>query len=451
MSKLGLSSLIVAAAMALPAPLWADCAQPKSEKSSGKGTFGALFFGEGGGETPPMTPDQADYCESASRQVGEQAGPPPEEAKEEPIPDYVDRDPAYLEKEGTKPFPAPKRNLTDIRNIPRRWPGPLRRSKTSETKKPPRSIMDDNEELRDAPAAASRYSLWANLSTPLLLPAAKAREVSLDDAKVLGREDYDAHILSRRRASGSSIVAVPSASSANSVSGIVREENSMRAGAMPVTIELDIRETPGEYRDAVAALSRDTGFRIDERFEPRFLGTGHGKVSMRGWLRSGKLGEVMSRKEVLLVEVQRVVSAAARKGGLTDILVGVRIPMRSSPTEALKVAAGRLAENAGFQLIRTIGYQRIPGTSRMVLIVLGRVPVRQLSRVMGDPSVVKVAPAPGGKSDRALTRGSVASTGRWKAALRDTALPFSFPKTPLFWALLFILVPLLVLRLKLHR
>lgn len=426
MPKLGLSSLIVAAAIAAPVSLWADCESKKAKKTPDKGTFGALFFGEGGGQTPPMTPDQSDYCESASRQTGEQAGPPPEEAQEEPLPDYVDKVPA-----STRRFKA-----DDVRNIPRRWPGPRRRLKHSRTKRPPNSILDDHEELRDAPAAASRYSLWANLSTPLLLPASKTGDVSLDDAKVLGREDYDAHILSKGKGSDSSVVPVINPSMALPPRGGL--------SAVPVTIELDIRETPGEYRDAVAALSRDTGFKMDARFEPRFLGTGQGKVSMRGWLELDKLREVMSREEVLLVEAERVGLSSMRRGGLTDILVGVRIPMQSSPTEALKVTVGRLAENAGFQLIRTIGYQRIPGTSKMVLIVLGRVPVRRLSRVMADPSVVKVAPAPGKMSPRDA---AVRRSKRGASA----ALPFPLPKTPIFWALLLMLVPLILLWRKLRR
>ena len=82
------------------------------------------------------------------------------------------------------------------------------------------------------------------------------------------------------------------------------------------------------------------------------------------------------------------------EGARTELLVGLSIPTGSSPSAVLSAAASRLALRSGFEVRKVIGYQTIPGTSRMVIIVSGQVPVSNIAKVMGDPSVVKVVPSP---------------------------------------------------------
>jgi hypothetical protein len=79
---------------------------------------------------------------------------------------------------------------------------------------------------------------------------------------------------------------------------------------------------------------------------------------------------------------------------LTELLAGVRIPQGASPSAALAAALERLSKRAAFRIRKVIGYQAIPGTSQMVIVITGRVPVSNISRVLGDPDIVKVVPSP---------------------------------------------------------
>ncbi|MFH2204256.1 MAG: hypothetical protein ABIJ96_14145 [Elusimicrobiota bacterium] len=463
MRRIGLLSSVVVLLLCAALAGAVEC-KPRTPKAPvKKGTFNPLFFGEGGG-LGTVTPDQSDCWETISRQQGGEGvadipaqpndGTSPASevpAEETETPQEGDAgivQPPVLPPGGPVVEPVFEKDVRiryapgDVRNIPRRWPGPRRSSPQNSAVAAPSDIVGQDEELRDAPASAVQYSLWNNLSTPLLLPAADTGSISMDQAKSLGRRDYEQHILAagmpERRASA---VAGEHVLEGRFTPAVEVEAPNIQ-DRVPIVVELDVRTAPGDFRDAVAGLSAVSGFSRDERFAPRFLGAKQERVAVRGWIHPRQFTDVMARPEVLRVEQDRAVAkaASALERGFTEILVGVRIPPESSPTEALKLAVARLSESAGFELKKTIGYQRIPGTSKMVLIVSGRVPVRRLSRVMADPAVVKVAPAPGSAAPP-----PVAASPAWLDA------PLRWAGNPVLWVLLTMLGIMIFLQLRLRR
>jgi hypothetical protein len=208
---------------------------------------------------------------------------------------------------------------------------------------------------------------------------------------------------------------------------------------MPVTLELSREDEEDDLRDALSGLSANTGFKLDRRSVPSYVGAGKRKVSVRGWVPAARLGELMTAGNVARVQVDRISSlgAPAKLKDGAEILVGIRISPESSPTHALRSVATRLAENADFRLEKAIGYQQIPGTSKMALIASGRVPIRNMSKILGAPSVVKVLPAPSPAQKRVFEKTP-------KSKVKIT-------KNPLIWVLLPMLGILLLLQVFLRK
>jgi hypothetical protein len=238
--------------------------------------------------------------------------------------------------------------------------------------------------MRDAMAAVDpmRYSLWAGLSAPLLMPGSKVGDVPLEQAKMNGRADYESHIL------GEDAKAVGSGVSGPDLVGGLRPEADASQGLF-ISLEMELS---GTLRDAVASLTQRSGFRQDEKSDPSFSDEAKTRVMLRGWVPPNRLGDVLG-PGVHRLQVHRS-SKPESEGALTELLVGLSIPTGASPSAVLSVAASRLALRSGFEIRKVIGYQTIPGTSKMVIIVSGKVPVSNISKVMGDPSVVKVVPSP---------------------------------------------------------
>lgn len=275
--------------------------------------------------------------------------------------------------------------------------------------------------LRDSMEAdAKRYSLWSSLSTPLLLPAEDVGQVPPDRAMTLGRSDYETHILGRREKLRDAVAGVRTASAGPGA--LLRRAVSAPRRALPpvpeprglfVTVELDIAAAAAPLSEVLAGLAARTGFRLDKRFAPTGLNTDLSKVAVRGWLPAERLGEIIRMPGVNRLDIERVPGKpVVRDGARTEILIGLRMPPNLSPTEVLREAVRRLGDSAGFRLDRPVGYQRVPGTSRMVLLAAGNVPVRKLGALMADPGVIKVAPMPVKKDADARERsGSRAASG----------------------------------------
>jgi len=346
--------------------------------------FKAKFFGEGG-QTYPNTPDQSDY------QTAEPEYQKPPAQKPSTLPAAQAPVPVM-----TQPVAVPAHSADVVVARPEAesaaapayrpvWPGATRPGHAASAHGQPSSQAAGAEPLKDAPAPA-RYSLWSGLNAPMMLPASKVGQVTADQAKSIGRLDYESHILGAKSEAGMPMEKGPGGPA---LADAVPESGE----GLFVTLDVDVTATPGEYRDAVAEISQRSGLRIDERFPPAFDDAAKTRVSLRGWVAPSQLGEVFG-PNVQRLRVERSPARSVPDLPVTELLVGIRIPQGASPSATLATALERLSQGPGFKLKRVIGYQPIPGTSQMVLVVAGKVPVQRIAQVLGDPLVVKVVPSP---------------------------------------------------------
>lgn len=360
----------------------AAAASLSAQTKAPSGDFNAKYIGEGGAYQQPSA-GVGDYLETGSRQQGGNGtfGP----IAEAPKAPSADQGPAPLSPMAAAPAPAPE--------IP---PAPSAR------KLP---VSEATSRVPQKEADRGRYSLWGGLSKPLALPKAKIGEVSEDEAMSAGRSDYESHILG--------LAARPAPNRDSELQGLKdalashpsAEDSTPKSGEIFVSFDIDLKNHPEQYRDALAGLSSAAGFRPDARFEPRFSGAGTERAAVWGWMPSAMIGAAMQVPNVSRLQIENPSLApgaarASRSDGvaMADILIGVKLP--SSPAgsdEGRKYAVRALTElssDAGFSWKKTIGYQQAPGSKDMVLIVSGEVPVRALDRVMAHRDVVKISPVP---------------------------------------------------------
>ncbi|MFA6030666.1 MAG: hypothetical protein WC969_12485 [Elusimicrobiota bacterium] len=387
-------SLVTLAAWGLLQSASAVSAADKKESPA----FNAKFFGEGG-QTPPNTPDQTDY-QNTSSMGSPSAGPGPTALPSVDAAAPAVRPPAQAAAAQARGAAADAPAYGVVmpaqgRSETRPWPGRKRSAETPAAEPAAAASADgsvsaapaDGETLRDAPNAM-RYSLWNGLSAPMLLPAARAAQVTPDQAKNLGRMDYESHILGAGAAAGAGTVDGPS------VGSFEPRASEPASEGLFVSVDLDVSAHPGDYRDAVAEIGVRSGLRLDGRFPPAFVDAAKTKVTVRGWVPAERLGEVFG-PDVQRLRVERSPFVRTLPDApTTDLLVGIRIPPGISPSAALPPVIERLSRYAGFRLRRVIGYQAIPGTSQMVAVVSARVPVPDIVRVLKDPAVIKIVPSP---------------------------------------------------------
>ncbi|MBI3298772.1 MAG: hypothetical protein HYZ75_11445 [Elusimicrobia bacterium] len=397
---------------------------PACQKPSGGGFKLKTFGGP-----CPVGPEEGDYRESASHHAGGQpaVGVPDEQAfPKSPTPEPKG-DPATT----PPPLPEGKPMTLPEQDPPRAeaaaavaraeadetvyervqhwvWPGPESPARRARRQRAEADAAEADEGLKDAPAAVSpeRYSLWSGLSRPLLLPSQDVRAASPSTARELGERDYASHILSQDAG-----VRMPAATDGLPARATFPKPLPVRQA---VEVEVDIKETPGEWRASAAELGRRVGFEVDAAVEPRFIGKLRAKAVLSGTVHPGQLTALSMAPGVRRVEYGPGVSAPVAQGE-TSLLVGLRIPPGVAPMEALKEAAARLAQNASFQLERPLAYQKVPGTDQTVIVVLGRIPVRAMGTLLSDPSVAKVAPYAGDGPVRPAPEPVPA----WRQALRQ--------------------------------
>jgi hypothetical protein len=243
-------------------------------------------------------------------------------------------------------------------------------------------VPASEQDLRDSPNSAMRYSLWRGAGAPLMLPGAGLApgterpplEYSGPPGERLG--------LGSEELPGYSDLPITDEAPGDSAEGLF------------VALDLDLSGSSGDFQEAVAEVAGRSGLRVDDRFPPCFSGEGRSRVTVRGWVDASRLGDVFG-PGVEGVRVDRSAPARANpEGPWTEIIVGLRIPKGRSPSAALSESLRRLHGRSRLRLKRVVGYQTIPGTSRIVLVILGRVPVRGISRVLEDPGVVKILPSP---------------------------------------------------------
>ena len=158
-------------------------------------------------------------------------------------------------------------------------------------------------------------------------------------------------------------------------------------GMLFVSLELDPKEA-GSLRDAVAGLGSAADFRADARFQP-LPGEG-GSVRISGWLPASRLGDVISRRGVRRVAVERGSRPAADDSVGGTYLVKLRVTDPAHPEESVARSVRDLSFAAGFKLERVFGVETVPGGGATAL-VSGTMPVARLSRALGMPGVIKVS------------------------------------------------------------
>lgn len=381
-----------------------------------RGGFSASFIGEGGGYQHPSG-GAGDYMESVSRQEGGQGTFGPVGAKPDGKPRPMEErrtlatEIAAVKAPETLPTPDVKPNTENAPSGSLSLAAPLadpsasvQDGKDAVAEKGVRAALaasdkggQDRGEENVLPADSSKYSLWEGLVSPLELPAADVARTGGDQASELVRKDYDSHILGRKSEAADSLPAVPSDATALSAAAAGR-------GEIFVSFELEVKSNPDDYRDALSGLSRSAEFRLDPRFDAR-RESSPGKTTVFGWMPADKISAALSVPTVSRLHVENAPTRpAGSASSLTEILVGVRSPMSPNSVSAQAILSRvieDLASSSGFQWKKTIGYQPIPGSKDSALILLGKVPVKNLSAVLAHRDVIKIVPSPdGGGPDR---------------------------------------------------
>lgn len=235
------------------------------------------------------------------------------------------------------------------------------------------------------PAAdRARFSLWEGQAAP----------VELSD----GRLEREAELLGRGYDGAAERGALKDAMNANALpNGVQHGSLPLAAPADPalfVSVQLNLDPSLGPLKDALADLGASSGFRPDPRFLPMFLGARGDRAAVWGWVPPGRLGEALRVRGVERVEVSRGRLRAPDGPARGRYVVGIRL--RSGDADPAPQVFARvtreLAEKADFRWRRTIGYQPVPGSADLALVVLGDVPLRSLSAVLAHPDVVKIRP-----------------------------------------------------------
>lgn len=252
------------------------------------------------------------------------------------------------------------------------------------------------------PKADERRELPSELQTPLLLPAQKVHEASPDDAATLSRTDYGRHILGMgERDLGLSRPAGP----ADGGSGL----GSTPAAGRHLLVQLDLRLPASggndALRDAVADLSRETGFKAAGAPRLHPLRDPHGsgeapvvRASVEGFLPAEQVGEVVRRMNRLVERMTLEPVSGRADGGRTasperraGVSVTVRVPGTDpgAPGGALSILGelGRAARLETVEILR-------PGDGKRV-VLNGWAPLESLPRLLAHEYVDRVDPWPG--------------------------------------------------------
>lgn len=392
MVGLGLSVLL--AALAPHAAASGSCQKKGAPPPSGP--MGVKFIGTQPGDPCPVSGDTGDYREAVSRHQGEENRPadlpaetdhdavaqPPQLPPGRPV--YPDARPAENPNDAVEAKLPPQAVAVPAAAPRWAWPGPespaareRRLASRKETERP----GDADEDLRDAPAAVSpaRLTLWAGLAKPLMMPASKADSAAPAEAKALGERDYATNIL------GQDAVDLPAPSVVSSAAGSAPERK---------TVKVEMDAAAGEWKAAADALAAAAGFEAAGENPARFVGAAKTRVVLTGTVSPERMTELLTVEGVRRVESVAAAAPSAGPGlGETRVVVGIRLEQGQSPEEALEKAGARLAETAGVRFERGAAVQKVPGTDSEVVVAAAVVPVRSMALLLGDPQVVKVAPA----------------------------------------------------------
>lgn len=231
--------------------------------------------------------------------------------------------------------------------------------------------------LAAAPQAdRAKFSLWDGAAAP-----APLADAALEQDAAMAARAYDG--AAALKDAPASSMAMPFAPITNAPLG---------AGAMFISVQMSLDPSLGPLKDALADLDRSAGFRPDPRFAPQFTGPKGDRATVWGWLPSGRLGQAMRVRGIERVEVSRPNQRAPDEPARARFVLGIRL-RAGDETPAPQVFARvtrELSETADFHWRRTIGYQAVPGSRDVALVILGEAPLRSLGRMMAHSDVVKL-------------------------------------------------------------
>lgn len=378
--------------------------------AAGAKTFGIQrsFYGEGGGAAPPpnMTGESGQYMENLPRQDAEQQRKAPAApAKTQPAPES--RQTAAAQP----PRVAPAAQVvTDTTAKPVARQGALLPRDPAQRRLEERSAQPAADRLTDAVAdpkpepKAQRYSLWDDMGKPVEMTTAKLADQGLEDAEQAARAEYDRRILGVEDAVGVGALKDAPASLAPGAAAAP-------AAANELFVAVDLAAAPADLKDAVAGLTQVAGFRADARFPPQANAfSASPSASVRGWLPADRVGEAARAPRVLRLEIERGGPAREpQSAAVSSLLVGIRMPAQASAGETLQRVVGELKASARFKWTRTIGFQAVPNSKELALVIAGEVPVTRIPRLLEHPAVLKIAPAPVEREERPAPKPSRAA------------------------------------------
>ncbi len=148
-------------------------------------------------------------------------------------------------------------------------------------------------------------------------------------------------------------------------------------------------KTKESLKDSLIDLGSETGFRPDARFDPVVDGQSK-KALIWGWLPPSKLSQVTKLPAVEKISFSNHGSGRTPINAQETLIVGIEVD--SSISETLSKDLPRLIENTGFKVQKTIGYQPIPQSDKIAVLILGKISISDIDRLLNQPHVVKVLP-----------------------------------------------------------
>lgn len=394
MTRALLAFVLVQAAPAV----WAADGEPEAK------TIHSSFYGDHGGTNPVTTGSVGEYMENGSKlnhdsEEGVPSKPPLESSSR---PEAAPRAQFPTQDSAVTPRAQARQETLPVSERPSRMGAFTPRDPAAQRyyTGPAREKLSDAvaDRPQRAPDARKGFSLWETVGAPVEINAARVGSSGIDEAEGLARQEYERRILGHAAGalapgtSGADPLQRPAGSGPVSISDAARD----------VFVSVDVAGGQQEaLKDAVAGLSNAAGFRIDPRFPPQPSDLAGPQAaarlatSLRGWIPADRLNAAVQLPGVLRVQVDRSGTRADGIGAaVTTLVVGLRIPEHASAGETFQRTIGELAGSAHFRWTRTVGFQAVPNSKDVALVVIGEIPVSRIPRLLEHPGVLKVGPAP---------------------------------------------------------
>jgi len=290
---------------------------------------------------------------------------------------------------------------------------------------PATARRQEQERIHDAVAqprppadSARRYGLWGSVAKPLQMTPAKIGESNIEQAAPAAEGEFERRMLGADKtyharpqpmAPAPAPAAIPS-----------------QTGQLFVAVDLAL-PPQAELKDAVASFSRATGFVADPRFVSAAGTLDASRASLRGWLPTDRLAQAIQAPGVMRIEVdhggpQPLGAGAAR----ASLVIGLRLPPDGDSAAAFQSVLSDLQRTADLRWTRTIGFQTLPDSRDVALVIVGEVPVTRIPKLLAHPAVLKIAPAPPPSELPQPSKPADSWPGFWTYARRRAPLLLTF-------------------------